>query len=136
MLQGIIISLILLVCVLLVLVVLAQNSKGGGLTAGMSGASQIMGAKRTTDWIENATWVLAVSLFVLCIGYQFAQPKATAAQQQDKELQDMMLPSTTAPAPAVGGGLTPAAGTESVEPAGDQAAPVEPVEGAEENGEG
>jgi len=61
-----IVGLIILVCILLVLVVLAQNSKGGGLTAGMGGASQIMGTRRTTDITEKATWVLATALFVFC----------------------------------------------------------------------
>ncbi len=57
----------LFVSVLLVIVVLAQNSKGGGLTTNMGGATQIMGARRTTDWIERATWILAGTLFFLCL---------------------------------------------------------------------
>jgi len=61
-----IIILILLVCVLLTLVVLAQNSKGG-LATGMGGATQLMGARRTTDTIEKATWVLAGTLMFLCL---------------------------------------------------------------------
>ena len=62
-----IVFLIVLVCVLLVIVILAQNSKGGGLTAGMGNASQIMGTRRTSDITEKATWVLASALFVLCL---------------------------------------------------------------------
>lgn len=62
-----VVFLIVLVCVLLVVVILAQNSKGGGLTAGMGGASQIMGARRTTDWIEKATWGLAGALLVFSL---------------------------------------------------------------------
>ena len=57
-----------LVCILLVIVVLAQNSKGGGLVAGMGGATQLMGTRRATDWIEKATWVLGTVLVVLCLG--------------------------------------------------------------------
>jgi preprotein translocase subunit SecG len=56
----------LVVCVLLILVVLAQTSKGG-LASGMGGASQLIGARRTTDTIEKATWILAAALFVLCL---------------------------------------------------------------------
>lgn len=56
-----------LVCILLVIVVLAQNSKGGGLVAGMGGATQLMGTRRATDWIEKATWVLGSILVVLCL---------------------------------------------------------------------
>ncbi|GAB3338238.1 hypothetical protein GCM10027429_23220 [Marivirga atlantica] len=64
-----IITLIILVAILLVLVVLAQNSKGGGLSSqfGGSGASQIVGVKRTGDILEKITWVLAISLVVLCL---------------------------------------------------------------------
>lgn len=64
-----IITLIILVAILLVLVVLAQNSKGGGLSSqfGGSGASQIVGVKRTGDILEKITWVLAISLVVLCM---------------------------------------------------------------------
>ncbi|MDW7691066.1 preprotein translocase subunit SecG [Flammeovirgaceae bacterium SG7u.111] len=65
-----IIVLILVIATLLVLVVLAQDSKGGGLTGNMGGASQLMGTRRTTDWIEKATWTLAVALFVLALGSQ------------------------------------------------------------------
>ncbi|MCU0451795.1 MAG: preprotein translocase subunit SecG [Bernardetiaceae bacterium] len=56
-----IIVLILIASVLLVMAVLAQNSKGSGLAGGLgnSAASQIMGAKRTTDFLEKATGVLA-----------------------------------------------------------------------------
>ncbi|MFT5913600.1 MAG: preprotein translocase subunit SecG [Bacteroidia bacterium] len=59
--------LIVLVCVLLVVVVLAQNSKGGGLAMGMGSTSQVMGTRRTADIMEKATWVLASTLFVLCL---------------------------------------------------------------------
>ena len=61
--------LIALVCVLLMMVVLIQNPKGGGLdsTFGGSGANQMFGAAKSTDLIEKITWGLAIALFVLCI---------------------------------------------------------------------
>lgn len=60
--------LIAIVSVLLVLVVLMQNSKGGGLDPTFGGqAQQLFGAARSTDFIEKATWVLAGMLVVLCI---------------------------------------------------------------------
>jgi len=60
---------IALICVLLIVVVLIQNPKGGGLdsTFGGSGASQMFGAAKSTDLIEKITWGLAITLFVLCI---------------------------------------------------------------------
>lgn len=58
---------IIIVCVLLVLIVLVQNSKGGGLSATFAGSNQIMGVKKTGDFLERATWGLAIILFVLCL---------------------------------------------------------------------
>ena len=59
--------LIVLTCVLLVLVVLVQNPKGGGISTGIIGSNQLMGVKKTTDFIERLTWGLAISLVVLCL---------------------------------------------------------------------
>ncbi|MDX5422999.1 MAG: preprotein translocase subunit SecG [Hymenobacteraceae bacterium] len=60
------ISLIVFICVLLVLVVLAQNPKGGGLSSQFGGStSQLMGVKRTGDLLEKLTWGLAIALVVL-----------------------------------------------------------------------
>lgn len=57
------------VCLLLMLVVLIQNPKGGGIdsTFGGSQANQMIGASRSTDVIEKITWGLAALLFILCI---------------------------------------------------------------------
>lgn len=58
-----------LVCLLLMLVVLVQNPKGGGIdsTFGGSQATQMLGASRSTDMIEKITWGLAAALFALCV---------------------------------------------------------------------
>lgn len=63
-------SLILLACGLLVLVILAQNSKGGGLSSqfGGSGASNMIGVKKTGDLLEKLTWGFIIAIFVLSIG--------------------------------------------------------------------
>ena len=58
---------IIILAVLLGLVVLAQNPKGGGLAAGFTGASQIGGVQRTADFMEKSTWTLAGALMVLCL---------------------------------------------------------------------
>ncbi|MEM6318446.1 MAG: preprotein translocase subunit SecG [Bacteroidota bacterium] len=68
MLTGMVI-LIALVCVLLMATVLIQNPKGGGVdsTFGGQSANQMLGAARSTDFIEKLTWGLAIALFILCI---------------------------------------------------------------------
>ncbi len=60
---------IALICVLLMLVVLIQNPKGGGVdsTFGGQGANQMFGAAKSSDFIEKLTWGLAIALFALCI---------------------------------------------------------------------
>ena len=68
-----IITLIIIDSILLILVVLAQNPKGSGLSAqfGGTGATQLMGVKRTTDIMEKITWGLAIALVVLTISTDF-----------------------------------------------------------------
>jgi preprotein translocase subunit SecG len=61
--------LIAIVCVILTLVVLIQNPKGGGVdsTFGGQSANQMFGAAKSTDFVEKLTWGLAIILFALCI---------------------------------------------------------------------
>jgi preprotein translocase subunit SecG len=59
--------LIILTCTILILAVLVQNPKGGGLASGFSSGSQVMGVRRTADFLEKATWTLAVLLFIFSI---------------------------------------------------------------------
>jgi preprotein translocase subunit SecG len=60
---------IAVICILLMVVVLVQNPKGGGLDAsfGGKGAQQVLGASRSTDFMEKLTWYLFAALIVLCI---------------------------------------------------------------------
>jgi len=57
-----------IVCILLILIVLVQNSKGGGLASNFQSSNQIMGVRKTTDFLEKATWALAGLLLILSIG--------------------------------------------------------------------
>jgi len=72
-------SLIVVVSVLLVLVILAQNSKGGGLSSqfGGSGASNMIGVKKTSDLLERITWGLAIALCVLALSSKFVAENTT-----------------------------------------------------------
>ena len=81
---------------LLVLVVLAQNSKGGGLSSqfGGSGASNIIGVKKTSDLLERLTWGFAIAILALSVAVNIIMEKpgseidspnldrATPAQQE------------------------------------------------------
>jgi preprotein translocase subunit SecG len=60
--------LITIVCIILALIILIQNPKGGGLSGTLAGFNnQFMGVKQTTDVLEKGTWIFASTLAVLCI---------------------------------------------------------------------
>jgi preprotein translocase subunit SecG len=44
-----------------------QNSKGGGLASNFASSNQVMGVRKTADFLEKATWTLAISLLVLSL---------------------------------------------------------------------
>ncbi|MGD2033654.1 MAG: preprotein translocase subunit SecG [Bacteroidales bacterium] len=100
---GLISVLIIIVCVLLMMVVLVQNSKGGGLSSSFGGSNQVMGVRRTTDFLEKATWTLATVLLALCIlaSWAIEKPRETKSRLEDQvELPaDQSLPSIPAGLP-------------------------------------
>ena len=67
--------LIVLVSVLMCGIVLIQNSKGGGLASGFASSNQIMGVRKTTDFLEKATWTLAALIVVISIAAAYSLPK-------------------------------------------------------------
>ncbi|TDO03324.1 preprotein translocase subunit SecG [Sunxiuqinia elliptica] len=74
--------LIFITCVLLILIVLVQNSKGGGLASNFQSSNQIMGVRKTTDFLEKATWVLAAALlFFSVLGSAFIPRSAEQINQ-------------------------------------------------------
>jgi len=86
------ISLIIVVAFLLVMIILAQNPKGGlSSQFGGSGTSNLIGVKKTTDLLETVTWSLIVALFILSmstnfvdtgVNEQFTSPNVERAQEQ------------------------------------------------------
>lgn len=61
--------LIIIVCALLVLIVLIQNPKGGGIASNLMSTSQFIGAKQQVELIEQITWGFVAGLVVLCIAF-------------------------------------------------------------------
>ena len=76
--------LIFIVCILLILIVLVQNSKGGGLASNFQASNQIMGVRKTTDFLEKATWVLAGSLLLLSIMGSAFIPRERLTPEQSR----------------------------------------------------
>ena len=67
---------IIITCILLVLIVLVQNSKGGGLASNFASSNQFMGVRKTADFLEKATWTLAGFLIFFSILFTVTLPKA------------------------------------------------------------
>lgn len=87
---------IIIVCILLVLIVLVQNSKGGGLSSTFAGSNQIMGVKKTGDFLERATWGLAIMLFVLCLASAAVIPEK-GQEQEIENIGDKMQDNAEVP---------------------------------------
>lgn len=126
--------LLFIVCILLVLIVLVQNSKGGGLASNFQSAGQVMGVRKTADFLEKTTWGLAAALLVLAVvGTAFIdRNQGGADQSMIQEQIESAIDPTTVPnfpttAPATGtttpsntqGTTTPAEGANTTQqPAG------------------
>lgn len=89
--------LIVIACLLLIGAVLIQKSKGGGLASDYSGGNQYLGYRKTTDFIEKATWGLAIFICVVSICASFT----VKAPMNVSSIAPAAAPTTTAaPAPA------------------------------------
>jgi preprotein translocase subunit SecG len=82
--------LIVIICLLLTLIVLVQNSKGGGLAANFSASNQIMGVRKTADFLEKATWTLASSLVLLCVLAALILPSSRKGNANDSILNEQI----------------------------------------------
>ncbi|MEI6752594.1 MAG: preprotein translocase subunit SecG [Paludibacter sp.] len=82
----ILIILIVIASVLLTLFVLVQNSKGGGLAAGFSSSNQIMGVRKTTDFVEKMTWGLVITVVVLSVAAVGIHKHERAANPNESEI--------------------------------------------------
>lgn len=112
--------LIVIAALLLAFVVIIQNSKGGGLAAGFSSSNQVMGVRKTTDFLEKATWSLAAAIVILCLAASKFTPRHAAGGVPSSEIEQnimnakdpnaMPFPNQPAPnnTPAEGGESAPA----------------------------
>ncbi|WP_304286720.1 preprotein translocase subunit SecG [Porphyromonas uenonis] len=128
--------LILIAAILLILIVIVQNSKGGGLAAGFGESNKYMGVRKTTDFLEKATWTLAGAMVVLSIASSFfIKPQVQGNQGEsfiEKSQQSEPLlpqqPEATLPLP---GASTPAPAAETPAPAPTPEAQPEATQPAE-----
>ena len=69
--------LIVVASLMMIGIVLIQESKGGGLASNFSSSNAIMGVRKTTDFIEKATWGLAIAMVVISVVSAYVAPSAT-----------------------------------------------------------
>ena len=72
---SIFLVLITIVCFLLIIVIMVQNPKGGGLSSTVGGSQMLGGVQKTTDFLDKSTWTLATVLFALILLSNFAIPR-------------------------------------------------------------
>lgn len=119
--------LIVIACLLLIGAVLIQKSKGGGLASDYSAGNQYMGYRKTTDFIEKATWSLAVFICVLSIVSAFAVKTPITSSMRPATPAETTAPaaapsSAPAPKPAAAPAAKPAA-APAAKPAAAPATP-------------
>lgn len=108
-----------IVAVLLAVIVLIQESKGGGLASSVAGANSVLGVRKTTDFVEKATWTLAGLLVVLAVASSFFVNKNV--NTADDLVTNMQ--NTPAPTQQLPGQGAPA--DKAAAPAAEQPAPAE-----------
>ncbi|HTN19371.1 MAG TPA: preprotein translocase subunit SecG [Pelobium sp.] len=86
----------ILLSILLVGIILIQNPKGGGLSSGFSSSNNIIGVKRTGDFLENGTWGIAIAIMVIAILVNISGPKSGSTIKTDSKIQEQ-IDKTAAP---------------------------------------
>jgi preprotein translocase subunit SecG len=92
--------LIVIAALLMCFIVLIQNSKGGGLASGFASSNQIMGVRKTTDFLEKATWSLAAFMVVISIVATYSIPQRTIAGEsilQQNAIENSMVNPNNVP---------------------------------------
>ncbi len=107
--------LVIIACLFQVLIVLVQNSKGGGLAANFTSAGQSMGIRKTADFLEKATWTLAGAILILCVVATATIPRGstTGRSRIESQIQNAVDPNAIPTLPtAVPPATTPSEGQE------------------------
>ena len=107
------IILIILASVILGLIVLVQNPKGGGLAGNIAGFSnQFMGVKQTTDVLERGTWIFAAVIGVLCLFSTFFISGSSSGPNKMKDVGGTPVQTTSQPVPATNNNAIQLPGTK------------------------
>lgn len=91
---------ITLVCFLLIIAVMVQNPKGGGLSSSLGGSQMLGGVQKTTDFLDKSTWFLATTLIVLILLSSISFPSMVGQSDSKVIDQTEIAPKKEAAAPA------------------------------------
>ncbi len=128
--------LIVIAALLMIGIVLIQESKGGGLASNFSSYNQIGGVRKTTDFIEKTTWGLAAAMVVISIVCAYVAPKPTVGRSVTEGIEAPAANPNTLPgfdasqqkqdaaAPAADAKKAPAADAKKAPAAETPAAPA------------
>lgn len=89
--------LICIVAVLMIGIVFIQESKGGGLASGFAQYNQVAGVRKTTDFIEKATWTLAGAMVLLSIVCAHTAPQAASERSVMEGVENPISNPNTLP---------------------------------------
>ena len=103
---SIFLVLITIVCFLLIIVIMVQNPKGGGLSSTISGTQMLGGVQKTTDFLDKSTWTLATILIALILLSSLSFT-GSLSDTDSKLIEKTEAPAT--PAPQTPAPATPAA---------------------------
>ena len=117
------IGLIVVAALLMCFVVLIQNSKGGGLASSFASSNQIMGVRKTTDFIEKLTWGLAGFMVVISVACAYVLP--TASADSSVIMEQAVKESATNPLNAPAGFVAPTATETPAEAPATEEAPAQ-----------
>ena len=110
---SIFLVLITIVCFLLIVVIMVQNPKGGGLSSTLGGSQMLGGVQKTTDFLDKSTWTLATALGVLIL----LSSLSFEGSLSDTDSKIIDKTETTAPTKAAPVKTAPAQNTPAAEPA-------------------
>lgn len=122
--------LIVIASLLMIGIVLIQESKGGGLASNFSSSNAIMGVRKTTDVVEKATWGLAIAMVLFSVVCAYVAPVSSAdTSVMEKAATETQTtnPNTTPGFGASQQQATPATGQKAAPAASQQAAPAQPA---------
>ena len=119
---------IVIASILMIGIVLIQEAKRGGLASNFSSSNAIMGVRKTTDFVEKATWGLAAAMVVLSIICAYVAPGSTSETRVMEKAATETQTTNPNNTPGFGANQQPAQGAQQAPAQGAQQAPAQPAQ--------